>query len=179
MLEKETLNDKIEVKGYEGLYSVTQDGRIWSHINGKWLKPGDSGTGYKFVILYKDGIKTKCPVHRLVAKTFSDNPEGKLQVNHIDGDKTNNHINNLEWVNQSENNQHAWDIGLRKSSEAHKQSARKTGFNNRMFSDSEVYYIRKMCKEFNFSQATTAKFFQTSIQNIHNIVNYKTYSEVA
>ncbi len=69
--------------------------------------------GYYMCNLYKNNQQTTKYVHRLVAEAFVSNPENKPEVNHIDGDKTNNHFSNLEWVTSSENSFHAVNSGLR------------------------------------------------------------------
>lgn len=96
-------------------YEIYDDGRVWSLKRNKFIKPFTNTKGYEMVSLYSlaTGEKKKL-VHRLVGIAFSENTEKKPQINHIDGNKTNNHISNLEWMTASENNQHAWDTGLRK-----------------------------------------------------------------
>ena len=115
-----------DIPEYEGYYQFSSLGRIKSldreitNINGKVsLRKGkvkaqtiDKG-GYQRVNLYKNNIFKHCPVHRLVAKAFIPNPENKPEVNHIDGNKLNNCVDNLEWCTKSENQQHAWNIGLK------------------------------------------------------------------
>lgn len=91
-----------DIKGYEGKYAVTTTGLVWSYKSNKFLKPGvNSKTGYLFVNL---GDKEEY-VHRLVAKTFippfGENPG--LQVDHIDNDKTNNFVSNLQWLSHADN----------------------------------------------------------------------------
>jgi hypothetical protein len=94
------------VPGYEGLYSVSNDGRVFSHIRNRELKPKIDRYGYKVVSLYKDG-KTRCfTVHRIVAITFIPNPFSKSSVNHINEIKTDNRVENLEWVTVKENDNH-------------------------------------------------------------------------
>lgn len=86
---------------------IFRDGRI--------LKQVVNSYGYYCVtIKYLNGKQKVCPVHRLVAQTFIPNPDNKPQVNHIDGIKTNNHVNNLEWCTPSENLKHAFKNGLNK-----------------------------------------------------------------
>lgn len=95
-------------------YGVTEDGRVWSYKSNKFLKAGDSH-GYKMVSLRVDRKSKHMLVHRLVALTFLPNPDDKPQVNHIDGDKTNNRLENLEWNTSSENIRHAFATGLSKT----------------------------------------------------------------
>jgi hypothetical protein len=100
-----------EIEGYPQ-YKITEDGEVWSYQKNtpRPLKPGVSKLGYKLVCLGRNNPKT---LHRLLAKTFIPNPENKPCVNHIDGNKLNNNLSNLEWVSYSENNKHAFKTGLR------------------------------------------------------------------
>ena len=106
-----------DVVDYEGLYQVSNFGRVRSFQKDKMkiLKSGFSAFGYLRVVLCKDFQKKNRSIHILVAKAFIPNPEGKTQVNHIDGDKKNNHVSNLEWATPAENIHHAFEVGLRKS----------------------------------------------------------------
>lgn len=103
-----------EIKGFEGFYSITSHGRVWSHRRKKWLKPCIAGKGYLFVTLSVHGDDIDKKVHRLVAEAFIPNPESKPQVNHKNGIKSDCHVSNLEWVTARENLQHACDHGLNK-----------------------------------------------------------------
>lgn len=106
-------NEKVkDVKGFEGLYLITSLGRVWSIRRKKWLTPFDVGHGYSSVTLCYLGHETDRKIHRLVAEAFITNPEGKPQINHINGKKTDNRVSNLEWCTARENNQHASDLGL-------------------------------------------------------------------
>ena len=98
-----------DIDGYEGLYQVSNLGRVKSlnylHTGKERnLKPGTDGSGYRFVGLYKNGKTRLFYIHRLVAKAFIPNPDGKLEVNHKDENKTNNCVDNLEWMTRQENN---------------------------------------------------------------------------
>lgn len=90
---------------------VTIDGKSYFR-KGKLLKPKKHKDGYLFVTLTKEKSKKNFYVHRLVAEAFIPNPENKPQVNHINGNKTDNTISNLEWVTNAENSRHAYNNGL-------------------------------------------------------------------
>jgi len=94
------------ISGYEGLYSVSSSGQIYSHLRKKLLKLSPVSTGYHSVELYKNGFGKRLLVHRLVALAFIANPQNKPQINHVDENKTNNNICNLEWVTAKENMNH-------------------------------------------------------------------------
>ena len=95
-------------------YDVSSNGRIKNVITGKILKPGRNPKGYLLITLYKNGKPHIKKIHRLVADAFYDGEHEGLEVNHIDGDKTNNCIWNLEWCTGSENIKHSYELGLRK-----------------------------------------------------------------
>ena len=107
-----------EIKGYEGRYTVTDDGRVFSLMNSSFKrrtiekKQGIDKDGYPYVMLYKDGKRKHMTVHRLVASAFLENDDDLPQVNHKDGNKQNNTVENLEWCTASHNVQHSYDIGL-------------------------------------------------------------------
>lgn len=106
-------NVKKDIEGYEGLYSVTENGEVLSHINNKFLKPQHNGNGYMCVYLSNNKVQTKHFIHRLVAKAFIKNPKNKRTINHINGNKKDNRVKNLEWLSYSENHIHAYDISLK------------------------------------------------------------------
>lgn len=121
-----------DIDGYEGLYQISDLGKIKSlqrwkpnHnqtgftgtfklLEEKILKPKVDRKGYLFVELHKNGKSKHYKVHRLVAKAFIPNPDNKPQVNHINGNKTDNKKENLEYCTNYENQKHAWLIGLQK-----------------------------------------------------------------
>ena len=93
----------------------------------KILKEKCTTRGYLEVALYNNNKPKYCLVHRLVAEAFILKQKEKLQVNHIDGDKTNNNVSNLEWVSASENIQHAWETGLIIATEKKKKTIKNIG----------------------------------------------------
>ena len=100
-----------DIENYEGLYQVSNEGRVKSLSNDKTrkekiLKPAADGGGYMYVNLYKNGQKKSHKVHRLVASAFIDNSDNLPEVNHIDEDKTNNNLENLEWCSHAFNINH-------------------------------------------------------------------------
>lgn len=118
-----------DIEGYEGLYQVSNLGRVksldrkrWNgKVYGKWkgrfITIRKDVKGYCTVKLNKNGKgKTKL-VHRLVAESFIKKEREEYEVNHIDGNKCNNNVDNLEWCSHSYNAKHAWDTGLNKYTE--------------------------------------------------------------
>lgn len=109
-----------DIKDYEGLYQVSNLGRVRSldkivirtdgknrHQKGKILKLQISKYGYNVITLWNNNVSKQFKVHRLVAMAFIPNPNNLPQVNHIDEDKLNNKIDNLEWCTALENNRHS------------------------------------------------------------------------
>jgi len=119
-----------DVVGYEGLYQVSSLGRVRSldrvvthhkgvgnrngmarRIRGRMLCAKKTGSGYLQVSLCKDGVANQTLVHRIVAKAFVEPVEGKDCVDHINGIRTDNRVENLRWVTSSENNKHIHELG--------------------------------------------------------------------
>ncbi len=98
------------VVGYEGLYEVSNLWNIRSLIKNINRKMSSDKNWYKSISLYKESLWRTFKAHRIVAITFIPNPENKPQVNHKDGNKNNNSVNNLEWNTGSENQQHRFKV---------------------------------------------------------------------
>lgn len=101
-----------DIVGYEDNYQISNYGNVKNKITGKILIGDKNNIGYRRVILYQPK-KKRFFVHRLVALHFVDGYKENLVINHIDGNKENNHYKNLEWVTRSENDLHAFRLGLR------------------------------------------------------------------
>lgn len=158
------------ISGYEGLYQVSNLGRVKSSHNSKEqkiLSPALSSRGYLFVVLHKNGCKKTFRLNRLVAITFIANPENKPEVDHIDGHKLNNHVSNLQWATRSENQNYALALGLRKHGEKHDQSKRTS---------EQVLYIRE--NPHNLAQRKLAEKFGVAKTTIADIQRGKKYKDI-
>ena len=93
-------------------YSISSEGRVRNDETNKMKSMDATSDGYHKVDLYSNGKRTSVRVHRLVAEAFIPNPNELPQINHIDGNKENNNVKNLEWVNNSQNMIHAYRTGL-------------------------------------------------------------------
>ena len=121
------------VKDLEDLYEVDENGNVYALprikrtpttiylSKEKKLKPYNNGYGYMLVDMRKNGKRYMRLVHRLVADAFIPNPNNLPQINHKDGNKSNNCIDNLEWCTYKQNIIHSWKNGLSHISEEHKQ----------------------------------------------------------
>ena len=172
-------NEIRPIFGYEDCYGVTADGRIWSFPKfcgpsprkGCWLKQYTERTGYKFVILQRQKRKKIQYVHVLVAKNFLSNgkrPRGK-QVNHKDGNKPNNRIQNLEWVTPSQNIQHSFAIGTSSQVGSKNAAAR--------LDEQSVHEIRAAVAA-GKSQRSQAKRFSISPSVVHGVVHRNGWKHV-
>lgn len=115
-----------DISGYDGYYEVSSTGKVRSkdriildknsksvYIKGRLMKQSKNTQGYLVVNLRKNHTSNVALIHRLVANAFIDNPDSLPTINHKDGDKLNNRIENLEWVTYTDNNIHALKLGLR------------------------------------------------------------------
>ena len=162
-----------DVGGYEGLYQVSNLGRIRSFHNqyGRVLKPIRTTDGYSQVTLTKKGNQTFVRLHVLIARAFIPNVENKPQVNHIDGNRQNCRVDNLEWVTPKENIQHAYRTGLAKSGPNHSRS---------LLTAEQVRYIRRVYKKGDpeFGMGALGRKFGVHIGVIYGVIHRKTYKNV-
>ena len=182
------MNEEVwkDIEGYEGLYQVSNMGRVRSldhyvihaskngsianhFFKGRQIKPHyDGRDNYLQFGLCKDGETKQHLVHRLVAKAFLAPPIGKNEVNHIDGDKTNNKVNNLEWATKKENLQHALKTGL---VECQCKIRRKV----KIYNDKETIWFNSMkdaAKFFGFKRG----WLQNRIRKSGNLVYQNGYN---
>lgn len=130
-----------DIKGYEGLYQVSNLCRVKTLHNrykGVEILKNETVYGYQIISLHKDKVVKTHRIHRLVAQAFIDNPKNKPQVNHINGIKSDNRAVNLEWVTQSENMLHCYRTGLEVANTEPAHKAR------RILSNKEVENIRQL-----------------------------------
>lgn len=99
-----------KIKGYDNYY-ITIEGNVYNINTKRYLKP-QIRNGYLFYSLWDKGSCKNVYIHRLIALYYLDNEHNLPQVNHIDGNKLNNNISNLEWVTNKQNTIHAWSLGL-------------------------------------------------------------------
>ena len=151
-------------------YYITEDGKIFS--NGKELSTFLTNKGYKSFRGCVNSVRKHISIHRAVALLYVPNPNNLPQVNHIDGDKLNNHYTNLEWITNQENRNHAIENGLH-----------CVGIDtyNCKLSEDDVKYIREnyIAKHPEFSGAALSKKFGVNSAQISRIVNNKQWKHLS
>lgn len=165
------------IPGHELKYGATADGKIFSYPryrvpHGRFINGWINKYGYrtvKITLIKKDDEKNYL-VHRLIAKTFLNNYSDDLCVNHIDGNKLNNSINNLEMVTSRENMIHAFKIGLVNNSGERCVSSK--------LSNSDVICIRELHALNNFNQKQLANIFEVSPMTISDVIRNKTFKDI-
>lgn len=156
----------VKAKGFPD-YEVSSEGRVRNSKTGRILKTQTATNGYENLTLRKDNKQYTRNVHRLVADSFYDGDHEGRDVNHIDGDKKNNFVGNLEFCSRKENTIHAFKTGLAKSArsmkvrvietgevfESMRECARALGFSQTMLSD---YFAGELkhCKGYHFEKVT-------------------------
>jgi hypothetical protein len=136
-------------------YQIGNRGNIWSCLHKIFLKQTIQKQGYMQVCINKNYKKINVRINRLVALAFIPNPENKLYVNHIDGNKLNNSVDNLEWCSESENMIHAYKLGLEKP--------------NKKLNKDQIIEIRQLSK-LSITKDQIAKQFNVSRKTIFNVL---------
>jgi hypothetical protein len=169
------------VAGYEGHYAVSSDGAVWSNktASRRWLSLIPDRHGYLFVNLSLHGKTRHYLVHRLVAHAWVHNAEPNVfvQVNHINGIKTDNSAANLEWCTGSHNVAHAFRTGLHVHSEAVRRQAQRMGTAARSLTAEEVRSARLRAAA-GVSLRSIAESLPLSVAATHNLVHRRTYRDI-
>jgi hypothetical protein len=163
----------LPIDGYGGHYEISNLGRLrsYGHFNKLVILKlflGDRGYYRKTLLIKGTLIRKNYSVHRLVAMAFIPNHNGKPNVNHIDGNKLNNRVENLEWVTQSENLQHAVKLGTLKT----------RGENNPLakLKTEDVLHIRKVYSEGKYTVNQLIKMYNVSEYAIRAIITKRTWA---
>lgn len=134
--------------------------------------------GYLHLSLTNKNKSISSYCHRLVAMAFIPNPENKPTVNHINGIKTDNRVENLEWTTYSENHKHAFKIGLRKITDKQIKTSIENGKKNRLLNEKDVLKIREMHKKTGFGETKLSRILKIKDYIIGPIIRNETYKEI-
>jgi DNA-binding XRE family transcriptional regulator len=137
---------------------------------GKILKKSIGTNGYYYISMYKDKKQKSFKVARVIAQTFLNNPRNLPEVNHINSNRTDDRVQNLEWCNRSQNMKHAFDKGFAC------QKGEKNGYSK--LSKKEVIEIKRLHSIGDYKQKELAKIFNISKTTIHNVIKGKTWSHL-
>ena len=173
-----------EIKGNREIYEVSSLGNVRTkdregarghHVKGHILTQRDNSNGYLRCDINITGKTKSHLVHRLVAEKFIPNPDNKPFVNHIDGNKHNNSVNNLEWCTRNENERHAWKTGLK-----HDIATKGELHGMHKLSKKDVEYIRKHHARNggNMKTGELARNFNVNPQTITDIVSERIWRSV-
>ena len=156
-----------DVKGYEGKYQVSNMGRVWSAYKQRYLRGKTNKNGYQELTLTALNGKHKSErTHRLVALAFLDKPEGCNVVNHINGCRTDNRVENLEWTTVQGNTKHGYDFGYVKEAQLKATEAAKKviTYTITVYKDNE--YIGTF-----YGKEVAAKALDISAKTIYNCIH--------
>lgn len=179
---------------YEGIYEVSNYGNVRSldrvvtrsdgnkrKFKGQVLKKIKDKQGYLVISMHNNSTPKSRRIHRLVAEAFIPNPLNKRTINHIDGNKTNNRIDNLEWATQSENTLHAYKNRLKNPSSPNvNKNLQGERHGMSKLKESDVLFIRMNCKKnggllTDFELATK---FDVNRSVINSVINRRTWKHI-
>jgi len=165
-------------KGYEGIFKISNTGkliRVKNSVNmpnNNILKGEVTKFGYRQYHMKVKGVSIKLKAHRLVAEAFIPNPDNLPQVNHIDGDKLNNNVKNLEWCDQKHNNRHALATGLREIDMQQVRNMHKTMARKQQRKVNQLDLDGSFIKQFD-SMNEAAAYFEGSSSSIRRVCQGK------
>ena len=160
-------------------YHITDTGEVLSSRKYKHptpLKQHLNRCGYLTVSISVEGVRKFRTIHRILGLAFIPNPDSKPQINHIDGNKTNNDLTNLEWCTNSENQLHAWSTGLREFTPAQAESNKQ--YRKLTYADAEYIRAVHIPRHKEFGIRALARKFNVSKQPIQKILSNLNYKEV-
>ena len=152
-----------EISGFKK-YKISNKGRVYSKISKRVIRTYIRTYKEKeteFAVLYRNKKRLHPQLHRIIAMAFIDNPKNKREVNHIDGNSSNNNIENLEWVSSSENTLHSYCTGLQKRGE---------NFYSAKLSEKEAIEIINAYRLGVFSQSVISKAYGVSKSTIKDLL---------
>jgi len=167
------------IERYNGAYLVNKNGQIWSNKYNRVMLSHITPKGYKALSLRQNGKSKTEFIHRLIAETFIQNLGNKPFVNHIDGNKQNNLIENLEWVTNLENMQHAWRTGLNTYDKNKKKNMSLGPKSVRKLNADDIKQIVGLYKSGQYSYGRIAKMFNVNSGCIFQIMKGRSYKQEA
>lgn len=163
------------VEGSDGKYQISNTGKVksFANITPRLLKQRISKDGYVWYVLQINGKGKTMRANRLVAKAFIPNPFNKATVNHIDGNKLNNTVENLEWATKEEQMKHAYNLGLKKPVQGTLQGSS-------VLTKEQVLEIRRIYKSHSkeFGMLPLAKEYGVSVSTINKCVGKRSYKNI-
>lgn len=166
-------------------YTINIDGTILNTKHNRIIHPKCiASNGYVVTTLRRDdGTKKRFYVHRLIALSHIPNPNSLPFINHIDGNKSNNNIDNLEWCTSKQNISHAWSIGLNDNIKLYNSVQPKSKFQemgrvNRKYSKEDILDIRKLFGNKTMTKKELSIKYETTSSNIGRIIRKERYSDI-